>query len=415
MKRHGFIARFSAVACICLFSLTAIALIGCASTTNTKPFEEFQNSAEALRDGSNEAIEVLIPETATRFEANNTATVAAFMDAHKIELDKAKGPYVFKRVPVYLEQERFKIGLWDMNNTMVGYTNVLLALAGKDVMTDDEFTAKVNELNANGFAAYLAFQGESKDENTHAQAAENSGIFSTAAILAFEIYLQNKKDRELIAALEENQPQIELFSGTFINAIELIRVNLEREYNERVGNFPELYLANQNLAIKQYMTLNRTYYAQLNSLKALHRSAELFPKAHAQLVSAVKSPGEPLSAVHTMMNYGKQLKKIADDAKKTNEQLLLERNLIPAEAQADALTADSAAANHEYAKVQVQAVAARIAADSDPGNAEKNKAAVDLEKKAHDLKAVAEQKAAAAQKMREAVDALKTASAATLN
>ncbi|EHE7894254.1 MULTISPECIES: hypothetical protein [Vibrio harveyi group] len=413
MQRHGSFARLLAFNIIILFGF--MTLIGCSSTTNTKPFLAFQNSAESLRDGSDAAIDLLIPMTSARFEADKSSTMAEFMDAHEIIVDKTKGTYVIEKAPLYLEQESFKLGLYEMNNTMVGYANVLLTLSGKDAMSEDEFTKKVNELNANGFAAYLALKGEPKDENAHSQAAENSGIFSTAAILAFDIYLEGKKDSELIAALEENQSQIELFSGSFISAIGVIEVSLENEYNQRVGTFSDLFVENRSAATKQYMTLNRTYYAQLNSLKALRHSAESFPKAHSQLVTAVKSPGEPMTAVLTMMNYGKQLKTIADDAKKTNEQLLVERNLEPAQAQVDVLNAESIAANHEYAKVQVQAVAARIAADSDPSDVEKTKVAGELEKKALDLKVVAEQKATAAQKMREAVDALITASAATLN
>lgn len=408
MKLHGCSTRLRAFAVI-LACLTSI--FGCESTINPKPFQDFQNSVETLRDGSNAAVEAIIPITNDRFEADTGASIAKFSEDHKIKLDKSKEPYQFIKVPLYLRSEHLKDSLWDLTNSVAEYANVLVALASKGVMTETEFTNKINELNGNNFSAYLAFQDESKGDIEHTQAAKNSAILSTFAISAFKEYLQNKKESEIIDAIEKNHTQIELFSSTFIDAIQLIRDQTESEYNVKVGALEGLYLDKKSSAIKQYMALNRRYYAQL---KALQVSAQTLPVAHRQLISAVKTPGNPMSALVSLVNYGKQLKKIADNAQKTSEQQLLERSLEPSEAEADALSAEAILANHKYAKAQVEAVKARIKADADSDDIEKEQKAKNLEKEAEEFKAIAEQKTAAAQKMREAVDVLKAAATATL-
>ena len=108
MKTFGSLRRFYVTTALILISTL---LTGCDSTPqNFKPFEEFKTSAETLRDGSNTAIDLIIPQTTKRYEDYTDISPDSFKNLHSLTIssDDAKGPFVVEKVPIYLVYERFK-------------------------------------------------------------------------------------------------------------------------------------------------------------------------------------------------------------------------------------------------------------------------------------------------------------------
>lgn len=403
-RRHAY-----SDAIISIFSICIILLSGCSSTINPAPFNEFQTSSESLRDGADAVMNVVIPQTLARHKVRaQTDDLAEIPEMHRLTLKKDMD-LTFDKVPNYLIHDQFKVGLWEMNNAMVGYTTMLQGLVNKQVLTKGQFEALVNEFNGSAFSAYVALK-----DDASSTAAENTGLLAAGATGLFETYIKHQKEKDLIAALEINQPIVDDFSTKMVEGLSIIEVALEKEYADSSLHLQEQLInedrVNRARIVESWITLNRDYFGHIQSLKALNKAAIAFPNAHKELVSAVKTPGKPLANAIAMVSYAKQLKSIADGAQRANKQILLERELLPIESQAVLLEAGANKAEHAYALAQVDAVSARIASDADPQNVEKKIRADKLEQEALTLKAASEEKSAVAQKMREAVDAVKLTS-----
>ncbi|PSW06176.1 hypothetical protein [Photobacterium lipolyticum] len=397
---------------IAAFLLMIGALSGCASTIDPKPFFQLQASSVALRDNTDATMNVLVPQTIDRYKRNAQLSedgkdIKAIRDAHTIQILR-KEYLTLVKVPSYLRYEQFKVGIWEMNNTMVGYTTLLHALATKQIMTETEFKTITQDLNASAFSTYVAFHPDASDRST-----ENTAILSGFAAGAFHAYLDNQQKTKLIKAIEDNQAQVELFSSHLISGIWIIEEAFHREYSDSIKSLKDQLLTNkskdaQSKTIQSWMDLNRDYFAHIESLKALRNAALAFPLAHKELKVAVESPEQPLAYAISMVNYGTQLKSIVESAQKENKKSILDTELLPIEARAVALENEAKEATHAYSLAYAEAVWTRNESDKDAGNAEIKAKAEQLEKTADKLKIDADKKADAAKKMREAVETVKT-------
>ena len=121
----------------------------------------------------------------------------------------------------------------------------------------------------------------------------------------------------------------------------------------------------------------------------------------------MENPDRSLAHIIELVNRGNQLKAMVENAKKANKNNLLETDSAKVEAQAVALETDAKLAALDAANAQAEAVIARIVANADPNNAQKGGKAEELEKRASQLKKVADEKAANAKLVRDAAESVK--------
>ena len=397
--------------------LIVIGLIsGCATPVKQEPFTRFAESAETLRDGTDKAMEVLIPQTVARYKKElqdelKARESSALYSSARLELS-IDSPFDFESVPGYMVFDQFKVGLREMTDALHKYSVLLRDFADDEMQSKEEFEKFATELNANAFEALRVV-----DKNAGTNSAENVGLISTVAAAAFNNYLKNKQKDVLIGAVEQNQSTVVQYTNKVQQAIKIIAHASNQEYLNLSAEYAEQML-DQNkssTSIDALIKLNRDHFSQIQALKVLNDAVSKFPAAHNELKSAAKNPDQSLSSIIELVNRGNQLKSVAENAKKANTNSLLDADAKNVEAQAVALEVESKLANLDASSAQADAVVARLDANANPDDAAKEKKAKELEEKASKLKDIADKKAADAKLLRQAADAVKTSVKALTN
>ena len=220
---------------ISLIIITSL-ISGCATTIKQDLFTKFSESAETLRDGTDKAMGVLIPQTVTRYKQDlleelKTEGSGELYISSRLELN-GNDPFQFESGPRYMVFDQFKVGLRSMTDAMHKYTVLLRDFANEEIQSDEEFKKLAKDLNANAFEAVRTVD-KLVGENT----AKNIGIISTAAAAAFNNYLKNQQKEVLLEAIEKNQPTIEQYAEEVKEAIAIIAKASNKEYLDRSHDY----------------------------------------------------------------------------------------------------------------------------------------------------------------------------------
>lgn len=382
---------------------------GCATQVKQEPFTAFAESAEAVRDGADKAMEILIPQNVTRYKKELQEELKAkdsveLYSSARLELSD-NSPFDFESVPDYMVFDQFKVGLREMTNALQNYSVLLRDFADDEIQSKEEFEKFATELNANAFEALRVV-----DNNAGGNSAENSGLISSVAAAAFNNYLKNKQKDVLVDAVEKNQEIIFQYADKVQQAIKIIAAASNQEYLSASQEYAEQML-DQNKsssAIDGLVKLNRDHFSQIQALKTLSDAIGKFPSAHKELRNAAINPDHSLSGMIELVNRGNQLKSMAENAKKANTNILLETDAKNIEAQAVVLEVEAKLASLDASSAQADAVVARLDANANPDDTQKEQKAKELEEKSSKLKDVANKKAADAKLLREAADAVKS-------
>ena len=400
---------------ISLIVLTSI-FSGCVTSVKQEPFTKFSESADSLRDGTDKAMNVLIPQTVARYKQDlieelTTKESDELFTSSRLEL-KEGDSFHFESVPRYMVFDQFKVGLLSTTDSMHKYTVLLLDFANEEIQNEDEFNKFAKDLNVNASEAVRMI-----NKAAGKQTAENIGLISTAAAALFNNYLKYQQKKVLIEAIAKNQPTVEQYAEKVKQAIIIIANASNQEYLHNSNDLKKQMLDSQkrSSAIDALIKLNREHFAQIQTLNVLKDSVNQFPSAHKELESAVKNPDLSLVHIIELVNRGNQLKAMVESAQKANKNKLLETDLNQVEVQAVALETDAKLSALDAANAQAEAVLARIAANADPNNAQKEAKAKELEERASQLKEIAEKKAESAKLAREAADAVKSSVQALTN
>lgn len=388
---------------------------GCATPVKQEPFTKFAESAETLRDGTEKALEVLIPQNVIRYKKELQEELKEKKDdllsSALLELS-TDSPFDFESVPQYMVFDQFKVGLREMTDALHNYSVLLRDFADEEIQSEEEFEKFAADLNANAFEALKAV-----DKKAGNNSANNVGLISSLAATAFNNYIKNKQKEVLIDAVNTNQTTVVQYADKVQRAIKIIAEESNQEY---LSNSTEL--ANQMLeptktstSIDALIKLNRDHFSQIETLKALNEAVGKFPTAHKELIKAATNPDQSLAGIIELVNRGNLLKAMVANAKKSNKNTLLEADSKNIEAQAVALEIEAKLANLDATNSQADAVVARLDANANPSNTLKEKKAKELEEKASKLKDVAEKKASDAKLLRDAADAVKTSVQALTN
>ncbi len=407
--QYGKIFSFS------LLLLTGL-ISGCATPVKQEPFTKFAESAETLRDGTDRAMEVLIPQTVARYKKELQDELKAresseLYSSARLELSDGS-PFDFESVPNYMVFDQFKVGLREMTDALHKYSVLLRDFADDEMQSKEEFDKFATELNANAFEALRVV-----DKNAGTNSAENVGLISTVAAAAFNNYLKSKQKEVLVDAVEKNQSTVVQYTDKVQQAIKIIANASNQEYLSLSAEYAEQML-DQNKSsnsIDALIKLNRDHFSQIQALKTLNDAVGKFPSAHNDLKNAAKNPDQSLSSIIELVNRGNQLKSVAESAKKANTNTLLETDAKTVEAQAVALEVEAKLASLDASSARADAVVARLDANANPDNAQKEQKAKNLEEKALALKGIADKKAADAKLLREAADAVKASVKALTN
>lgn len=263
----------------------AVLCAGCASV-DTGPFTQFASSLQALRAGTDSQAGAAAATSRQELVAKVASGEVSPADLQLEFTPPFATSYGFAaKEPNFVKLIRFRQGLAALNDVMVGYSQSLVVLSGGgqggDILpTSAQFDQMAQDLNANAGTAATAL-GVNVGPNQRA-------LLSTAAVQLFKAYIEHKRRKDLLEAIEETQPRIDEFSHAAQQAVHFLASMVPPDYNQKV--LPLVTVKPPNAA--PILDLNDTTQATLATLEALSSGYGALPAAHRDLKAAAsKKPG----------------------------------------------------------------------------------------------------------------------------
>lgn len=287
---------------------------GCASV-DPAPFTQFESSLESLREGSDTQAGAAV--AASRQDlvdkvANKEVSPADL----QLEFD-ASNPYVTsygfaEQEPNFVKLTRFRQGLADLNDVMIDYAQSLVLLSGGgqggDILpTSAQFDQMATDLNANAGNAAAAL-GLKVDPQKQA-------LLSTAAVQLFKAYIERKRSKDLMAAIEEVQPRVDDFAKAAQQAVHFLASMVQTDYNVEFLPLATAQPANAT----PILSLNDSTQTTLATLDAMSRSYGALPQAHRDLKAAASKKPGVLAGLTALTNEAVRLQGFVNQLTQANE------------------------------------------------------------------------------------------------
>ncbi|HEX9944111.1 MAG TPA: hypothetical protein VGG03_19030 [Thermoanaerobaculia bacterium] len=286
---------------------------GCASV-DTGPFTQFASSLQSLRTGVDSQAGAAV--TASREELVEKVAKGEVSPADlQLEFDPSN-PFVTsygfaENEPNFVKLIRFRQGLAALNDVMIDYAQSLVVLSGGgqggDILpTSAQFDQMAQDLNANAGTAASAL-GVSIGPDQRA-------LLSTVAVQLFKAYIENKRRKDLAAAIGEVQPRIDEFSRAAQEAVHFLASMVQTDYDKEI--LPLATVTPPNAT--PILNLNDTTQATLATLAALSSSYGALRDAHRDLKAATAKRPSGLSGLIAFTNEAIRLQGFVNQLAKAN-------------------------------------------------------------------------------------------------
>lgn len=305
-------ARSRVLALILLLGVTVLGA-GCASV-DPGPFTQFATSLQSLQAGSDS--QAGAAATASRQDLVDQVAGGQVSPADlQLQFDTSN-PFVTsygfaEREPNFVKLIRFRQGLAALNDAMVAYAQSLVVLSGGgqggDILpTSAQFDQMAQSLNANAGTAASALGVKI--------GSGEQALLSTAAVQLFKAYIEHKRRKDLVQAIEEVQPRVDEFSLAAQQAVHFLASMIQTDYDEEILPLATAAPANAT----PILALNDTTQATLATLEALSSGYGALPAAHRDLKAAASKKTTGLSGLIALTNEAIRLQGFVTQLAKAN-------------------------------------------------------------------------------------------------
>lgn len=384
-------------------------LAGCASV-KPAPFQEFSQSIQTLKEGSDKALEANETKSSDRFMREALSTVAAGNPekVEKLRFEvKPNDPFSLNpgNMPLFMQAKQFRDAVRSSISVVEGYADLLVRLSSPELLPLETFDKMASDLNVNAYDAVSSLTDKIPDP-------QQVAIFSTVAVKITREYLESKRRGKLVEAVTSNQANIDAFSQHMREGVRIAATHSAHEYGEEsqelirklitdTGPAPE---SDCRGAIEGLIKLDEKYLAHLSVLKSLYNAFEKLPSAHAELANAAANPDVSISTIIGLVEDGKHLKEVYDKSLAVNKVKAARAIADRAVAVADKLDTEAEMAQKIAVSAQAEADKAKSEADAAPSDPAKQERASKLQDRAKRMKEVAENKKKKAAEARTSAD-----------
>ncbi|HSR53790.1 MAG TPA: hypothetical protein VLV83_23435, partial [Acidobacteriota bacterium] len=242
--------------------------------------------------------------------------------------------------------------------------------------------------------------------------AAGIGLISTAAGAIFRQFLESKRKKALLRALQANHSTVESYARLLEEATLIAADMAWREYDAKatlklnaIGDAAGSGEGTITEDLQQLIKLNQDQLAHLEALKALRDAFAALPASHAGLIQALQDPKSGTEAIDLVLQQSRRLEvqyqRSLSDVYLASAQSMAQK----AEVQASLAATRASSAEAKAALAKEKAILARSQANLDPSDAQKQAAAQEAETNAQQLQTVAEQLRQTATEAQESAEA----------
>ena len=296
---------------------------GCAKV-NPKPFDQFSESTQKLRDGADAALKVNEEANKERF-IDTTAEKILTPDGAEVIVNLQLGveredPFSWRmeQTPLFMESQIFRNGIYVLNSSLVQYAELLKELASPELLSTERFDSMAKDLNANLTSAAKTLKIVDKDKEL--------AIFSVTATEILKSFLESQRKEALIRALKNNQRNMEQISKMMTSAIITATTNLNKNYTdsssrlmEDLASPTEKKLKEKRQKVIAFLDMNQQYTNRLAVLRTLHDSYAALPRVNLEMVKLTEDPKFTSSTIKEIFENGKHLKNLYDEINEDNK------------------------------------------------------------------------------------------------
>jgi hypothetical protein len=289
-----------------IFMISAcILLSGCAAKVKSDPFKAYADANRKLQQASDESLKLAYDWSLSSFSRRVKESNDAIMGLLLVQ--DPSDPYGWKTPPNTVVLP-FKVsalhgGVDRLNDSLVQYANLLLQLASEELISSKEFDKMASDLNGNMKSLYSTF-GKTPDDSKVA-------LFSSAAMVAAQQYIESKRRNYLAEALRNNQKEIQSAASLGKDMTRLVADVLRQEYNAESMDLAK------KLSVEPLLKYDEKYIAQLQVLRSIRDTYEQLPIAHQQLAVSLESENSPLGQIQTLYDNAMQIERLYEDLKKS--------------------------------------------------------------------------------------------------
>jgi hypothetical protein len=135
-------------------------------------------------------------------------------------------------------------------------------------------------------------------------------LFSAAAAEAARLYIEHKRQEDLVKVIQLNQPAIDSFSQWCQAGVEHLEIDFYTAYSNQInalstqlgglGKANAKNVAARRTLIQQMVQLDGYFLDSESILSAIDNSYKAVPKAHKNLETAIQSPTTALGGIQRM-------------------------------------------------------------------------------------------------------------------
>jgi hypothetical protein len=310
-----FLQKTSSTLCTLLFLIVPTILsVGCTSV-DPAPFTQFATSLQPLRDAvdahAGTAAETSRQELVRKVAEGEISAADLQLEFESSSHFTAGYGFAVDGEPNFARFERFRLGLSTLNDAMIVYAQSLAILAGGgqggDILPSATgFDQMARDLNSNASTAATAL-GLNADPGKQA-------LLSSVAIQLFKTYIENRRRKDLVRAINEVQPRVEDFSSSAQQAVQFLASLVETDYNRKILKLLTTSPANTSAIL----SFNDTTQATLNALRSMYNSYGALPAAHRNLLAAADRKSTGLAGLIALGEETTRLQGLVTQLSKAN-------------------------------------------------------------------------------------------------
>jgi hypothetical protein len=305
-----------------LLRMTPIALVMlCAAcsvpaTINTKPFDQFSNAAQQLDLGADQAFANGVTFTEAGF-VDQVVADPNFRISDLLVTRSSEGFATIGQEPTFMETRKAATTLSSANKLLVDYAGALQQLASPSLVSEAAFNQMAKDLETNSTKVISDLKAAA-----NAPSANEIGLFSAAAAEAARLYIEHKRQEDLVKVIQLNQPPIDSFSQWCQAGVEHLEIDFYTAYSNQInalstqlgglGKANAKNVAARRTLIQQMVQLDGYFLDSESILSALDNSYKAVPKAHKNLETAIQSPTTALGGIQLLYDEARQVQTLSE-------------------------------------------------------------------------------------------------------
>lgn len=219
--------------------------------------------------------------------------------------------------PIFYQLQDARRTLSAINGATEKYVNLLVTLAGPDLVDPKTFEGIATDVNSSLNSAVKQLNAKVP--------ADAIPVFSVASAEILQMIVENRRHKALEKVLVSNQSNIDDYCASCRQLLKIVDQSLTTDYDTKAhaledhfAHIPQDQRPSDPAArndVEQLLQLNTSYMSLMDTLAAADKVYAALPRGHQNLLDALRKKPTDMQAIKDLAQEGQRLKRIYDNLK----------------------------------------------------------------------------------------------------